>query len=150
MSPQPTSRHLVPRLCATAILLGTTGCAQLPPDHSPHYSYVAVPSPYRPDRPHYVLAPDACLVSDPTDQGYFGPRLPPGCANAHNLQQMAERERDLVHGRRLGAAPAGPSVRAAQQYLNGGEGPLGAGVVRPGISAPAAAPSVEPQRPRKD
>jgi hypothetical protein len=143
-------RRLPIRLCIAAVLLGIEGCSQLPPDYSPHYGYVPVVSPQRPDRIRYVLVPDACRVADPTDPGYFGPLLPPGCANAYNLQRMAERERDLVRGRPLGAAPAAPSVRAAQKYLYGAEGPLGGATGRPGLGGGTApSTSVEPQQVRK-
>ena len=58
--------------------------------------------------------------------------LPAGCANDYNLLHMAEREGDLLRGRRLGAAPAAPSARAAEKYIYGGDGPLGAGISDPG------------------
>ena len=45
---------------------------------------------------------------------------------------MAEREGDLLRGRRLGPAPAAPSARAAQKYIYGTEGSLGAGISDPG------------------
>jgi len=111
------------------LLLPLTACAQVPPDYSPGYSYVAVASPKRPDRVRYVLAPDACLTPDPTDE-QLGLRPPPGCANAANLLAMAERKRDVVDPRRLGAAPAAPAARAAQRYLYGSREALGAGVGR--------------------
>jgi hypothetical protein len=57
-------------------------------------------------------------VADPTDT-QLGPRLPPGCANNANLLAMTEHKRDVVHGRKLGAAPASPSARAAQRYIYG-------------------------------
>jgi hypothetical protein len=100
---------------------------QQPPDYSPDYASVPVVAPN--GRTRYVLVPRACLVADETEPPFLGPHLPPGCANAHNLQRMAERQSDLVHGRPLGAAPAAPSARAAQQYIYGEKGiALGGGL----------------------
>jgi hypothetical protein len=134
-------------LCLPAVLLAA--CADFPPpDYSPEYSYVAVPSPRRPDRVRYVLVPDACLTPDPTAAERVGPLLPPGCANAYNLLRMADRERDLVKGRKLGRAPAQPSIRAAQKYLSGAEaGTLGASSSQPGGNP--ATPQEEEVQPSK-
>jgi hypothetical protein len=124
------------RLTVSAIaVLALAACAQLPPDYSPHYVQVPVVSPDRPHRAaRYELVPEACLVADPTDT-QLGPRLPPGCANNANLLAMTEHKRDVVHGRKLGAAPASPSARAAQRYIYGPprqppqpQGTLGGGV----------------------
>ncbi|RWO33122.1 MAG: hypothetical protein EOS08_07860, partial [Mesorhizobium sp.] len=41
------------------------------------------------------------------------------------LQRMAESQRDLVEGRRMGAAAAAPTANAARRYLNGEEAPMG-------------------------
>jgi hypothetical protein len=120
------------------------GCAELPPDVPPGYSYVPVASLTRPGRVDYVLAPDACLTPDPTDF-QLGPRLPPGCANAANLEAMVERKRDLVHGRRLGPAPAAPSARAAQHYIYGTRRYLGAGVPPATATNAPGASSTEPE-----
>jgi len=134
------------RLSACAIgLLSLAACAPLPPDYSPHYVYVPVASPARPDRVHYVLVPESCLIPDPTDD-LLGPRLPPGCANASNLLAMAERKRDLVRGRKLGPAPAAPSARAAQHYIYGTpQRPLGAGVGTETPLNPPAGSTTEPE-----
>jgi hypothetical protein len=134
------------RLVSISLLLGTallSACTPgFPPDYSSEYSYVAVESPH--GRVHNVLVPDACLTPDPTAAIKNGPLLPPGCANAYNLQRMAEREHDLVKGRKLGRAPAEPSARAAQRYLNGAEqGPLGAG-------AASAQPGGMPSTPQEE
>src|SRR5258708_4315258 len=149
MSFHLNSRHLSSRLfarltgCAIALLV-PAACAELPPDYSPHFVHVPVVSPTRPDRVvRYELVPEACLVPDPTDT-QLGPRLPPGCANNANLLTMAERKRDVVHGRKLGAAPAAPSARAAQRYIYGTRGSLGAGVATPGPAVAPAAVSTEP------
>jgi hypothetical protein len=134
-----TPKHLV------IMLLPLAGCAQLPPDYSPNYSYVPVVAPD--GRVRYVLAPDACLTPDPTDR-QLGPRLPPGCANAANLLAMADRKRDVVQGRKLGLAPAAPAARAAQRYIYGprdSREPLGAGVGRPGLGIAPAGTTVEPE-----
>jgi len=133
------SRRLNLLMCIVVTLPLLTACAALPPDYSPNYVYVPVASPARPDRARYVLTPEACLVPDPTDMQLLGPTLPPGCANASNLLAMVERKRDVVHGRKLGPAPAAPSARAAQKYIYGERGYLGAGVATPtAVVAPAA------------
>jgi hypothetical protein len=133
------------RLTGPAVAaLALSACA-MPPDYSPHYVQMPVVSP---DRPHrvvrYELVPEACLTPDPTDT-QLGPRLPPGCANNANLLAMVERKRDVVQGRKLGAAPASPSARAAKKYVYGSqEGPLGAGVNGPSsASVPPPATSSE-------
>lgn len=111
---------------AALAVLTVTACAPLPPEYSPHYVQVPVESQKRPGKVHYELVPEACLNPDPSDTGLGGPRLPPGCANNANLLAMVERKKDLVTGRKLGPAPAGPSARAADAYLNGpspGSGP---------------------------
>jgi hypothetical protein len=113
--------------------LALSACA-IPPDYSPHYVQAPVVSPERPHRVvRHELVPEACLTPDPTDT-QLGPRLPPGCANNANLLAMVEHKRDVVHGRKLGAAPASPSARAAQKYIYGtppAAPPLGAGVNAP-------------------
>jgi hypothetical protein len=108
--------------------------AQQPPDYSPDYTRMAVVAPN--GRTRYVLVPKACLGPDPTEPPFLGPHLPPGCANAHNLQRMAERQSDLVHGRPLGAAPAAPTARAAQEYIYGTKGTLGGGLPRASGTTP--------------
>lgn len=128
-----------------AVPLVVSACAELPPAYSPDYVTVT--------RVHYNQvtrrpAPLACLTPDPTVEDTaaeeLGEHIPPGCANAYNLQRMVEREGDLFKGRRLGKAPAAPSVRAAQKYLNGGaEPPLGGSLAAPPRSAMS---SSEPER----
>jgi hypothetical protein len=143
-------------LYLAAALLALGGCS-LPPDYSPNYSYIPVPAPTakHPDRVEYVLAADACLLPDPTAATPTGPLLPPGCANAYNLQRMADREHDLVEGRKLGRAPAAPSARAAEKYIYGAQGPLGASVGKPGgggaqpTTQDEAAPNPSEQMPKK-
>jgi hypothetical protein len=128
-------RHFC-RVASPAIaLLALAACADLPPDYSPNFAQVPVVSPDRVVR--YQLVPEACLVPDPTDT-QLAPRLPPGCANNANLLAMVEQKRDVVHGRKLGAAPAAPSARAAQRYIYGTRGQLGAAV---GTSAPPVTPA---------
>jgi hypothetical protein len=154
MSDHLSCRHLTPgsfnsrrfaRAAGSALaLLVLAGCADLPPDYSPHFAQVPVVSPAQPDRVvRYEFVPEACLVADPTDT-QLGPRLPPGCANNANLLAMVERKRDVVHGRKLGAAPAAPSARAAQRYIYGTRGQLGAGVGQPGPAVAPAAVTTEP------
>jgi hypothetical protein len=147
MSRHLNSRHFR-RLAGCAIgLSALAACADLPPDYSPHFAQVPVVSPARPDRAvRYELMPEACLVPDPTDT-QLGPRLPPGCANNANLLAMAEHKRDVVHGRELGPAPAAPSARAAQRYIYGTRGQLGAAVGTPSPAVSPAAVSTEPAPP---
>jgi hypothetical protein len=115
-------------LALAAPLLG--GCAQIP--SAPSTQFVSVPlavtDRYGITRMHPVTWPEACLIPDQTAEPLFGQSLPPGCANAYNLLHMTEQRGDLARGRQLGAAPAAPAVRAAQRYIYGSEGPLGAGV----------------------
>lgn len=109
-----------------------SGCVtESPPDYSPDYRYVATASSSgEKGASGSVLVPEACLA-EPSDQEpppggtrftkvpAVGPHLPPGCANAYNLQRMAESQKDLIEGRKMGAAPAAPSVRAARRYIDG-------------------------------
>jgi hypothetical protein len=131
-------------LALAAPLLG--GCAQIP--SVPSSEFVTVPVPitdrYGITRMRAVTWPEACLTPDPTAEPILGETLPPGCANAYNLLRMTEHQEDLVRGRKLGAAPAAPAVRAAQKYIYGGEGPLGAGVSPTGgVTATPPDPSKE-------
>lgn len=137
----------MPRLSAVYLGLAVaasalTGCApplpgssvywgtfpEQPPDYSPDYTRVPVVD--QRGRTRYVLVPKACLTPDQTEPLLMGPHLPPGCANAHNLQRMAESQSDLVQGRPLGAAPAAPTARAAQEYIYGTKGTYGGGLAR--------------------
>ncbi|WP_048647057.1 hypothetical protein [Nitratireductor soli] len=118
--------------------LALAGCNPAPPDYSPGYSYVAADGFADSSKTAggAILVPDACL-SDPADPTpspaatpgtivpQLGPHLPPGCANAYNLQRMVESERDLVEGRHPGPASAAPTARAARKYLYGKDSPLG-------------------------
>lgn len=119
-------RQIVMRCCLVLTALGASGCMQTPGDYSPNYSYVSVVSEKNPGRVKKVLVPDACFAASETeDVDRDGkPRLPPGCANAFNLQRMAEREGDLVRGRPLSKAPGAVSARAVQKYLNKEGSPL--------------------------
>lgn len=103
-----------------------SACGQMPPDVSPHYVRVPVVSPDAPGKVRYVLVPEACLTRDPTARTPLGETLPPGCANAYNLLRMAERKGDTERGRPLGKAPAVKTAKAAQKYLDGDTGTLGA------------------------
>ncbi len=111
-------------------LMVLSGCTQTPDsssDYSPGYSHVSMKLKKGEET---VLVPDACLEA-PADSAKpeagtvhtivsdTGAHLPPGCANAYNLQRMAERQRDLVEGRRMGSAAAAPSVNAARRYRDG-------------------------------
>ncbi|MFE0014570.1 hypothetical protein ACFWXH_06985 [Mesorhizobium sp. NPDC059054] len=115
------------------LLCGCVGNTKPEQDYSPGYSYVATGSGGSDKSASgSVLAPNACL-NDPVDDDNppsassasltqisgVGSHLPPGCANAYNLQRMVESQRDLVEGRRMGPAAAGPTARAARRYLDG-------------------------------
>jgi hypothetical protein len=121
-------------------ILLLAGCANNPQqraDYSPGYSYVSTDTGgSEKSVGGSVLAPNACLAepidedkpaaaTDLTVVSGVGAHLPPGCANAYNLQRMAESQRDLVEGRRMGPAPAAPTARAARRYLDGEEEPMG-------------------------
>ncbi|TWH00090.1 hypothetical protein L598_001100000060 [Mesorhizobium sp. J18] len=132
------SSYHAARTMAMLSLLTAAGCASAPPDHSAGYSYVSTNSFTDTGKGvgGSILVPDACL-GEPADSSpqpaqtigtvvpQLGPHLPPGCANAYNLQLMAENQRDLVEGRRLGPAPAAPTVRAARRYIYGEEEAIG-------------------------
>jgi hypothetical protein len=139
------SRHL----CFATALFALAGCADIPPDHEATYSYYPVPAPTarHPDRVRYVLVPDSCQIPDPTAAVPTGLYLPPGCANDHNLLRMTERQQDIVKGRPLGRAPAAPTARAAQRYINGGDMPLGASAGKPGGATPATTEEESAQTP---
>ncbi|WP_237683899.1 hypothetical protein [Pseudaminobacter soli (ex Zhang et al. 2022)] len=124
-------RHSLPLI--VLLSLGVAGCQTEPqPDYSPGYSYVSTGGDSAKSANGSILAPDSCLGepadTDPslastsqTISPPLGPHLPPGCANAYNLQRMAESQRDLVEGRRMGPARGAPGVRAAKRYLYGEE-----------------------------
>ena len=118
-----------------------------PQDYSPGYSYVATaPGGSRKERRRFGACA-GCLLgraggrrsicplrADLTIVSGVGTHLPPGCANAYNLQRMVESERDLIEGRRIGPAAGAPTVRAARRYLYGDElliGGANAGTTEP-------------------
>lgn len=116
----------------SCLLVGLAGCvSEMPQDYSPHYRYVATAGDASGKGvAGSVLAPEACLgaPADTLKPGAdefmtivpsVGPHLPPGCANAYNLQRMVESRKDLIEGRQMGPAPAAPTVRAARRYLDG-------------------------------
>lgn len=114
---------------AAAAGLAVAACSSNPPNpYSPGYSRIAVTDDAAADgrirkgydRPGAVrrtaLVPDACITPDTGADPLY---LPSGCANALNLQQMAERERDLERGQDPGPSMAAPTARAARAYING-------------------------------
>jgi hypothetical protein len=139
----------------TLPLLAIAGCVKAVDreDYSPGYSYVATAGGGSgKGADGSVLVPDACL-GEPADNHPLpadtrltvipdvGPHLPPGCANAYNLQRMAERQRDLVEGRHMGAAPGAPTARAARRYIHGDEQPFGPPTPPPQETEVAPAPA---------
>jgi hypothetical protein len=130
-------RATVLRFAALAAVTLTFGACRdeapeaslVPSDYSPNYTRVSVVS--EDGHTKRALVPEACITPDDQSPADTGPqRLPPGCANNYNLQQMAARKRDLTKGRALGAAPAAPTARAAQRYIDGREQPVLGGGVR--------------------
>ncbi|TGQ32462.1 hypothetical protein [Mesorhizobium sp. M00.F.Ca.ET.216.01.1.1] len=119
------------------LLAGCVNSPQQQQDYSPGYSYVSTETGgSEKGVSGSVLAPDACLAEPADDDNSaaktdltivsgVGSHLPSGCANAYNLQRMAESQRDLVEGRRMGPAAAAPTARAARRYLDGEEAPIG-------------------------
>ncbi|WP_245492976.1 MULTISPECIES: hypothetical protein [unclassified Mesorhizobium] len=119
-----------------AALVGCVNGKPPPEDYSSGYSYVSTNASSQKGTDSAVLAPDACLdepadlppspaATDLTIVSDVGPHLPAGCANAYNLQRMAESQRDLVEGRRMGSAAAAPTARAARRYIYGEDTPVG-------------------------
>ncbi|MGH6861613.1 MAG: hypothetical protein ACRECY_15270 [Phyllobacterium sp.] len=112
------------------VLLGSfgvlAGCVGNPPQpYSPNYSYISTNG----GKPGVVrkgyekeagagatLVPDACITPDTAEYPLY---LPSGCSNNLNLQHMAARKQDLLHGREMGPAMAAPVARAAQTYIDG-------------------------------
>lgn len=141
--------HLVRSAAAAAVVCLLGACNEYepetslvqPPDYSPHYTHLPVVN--EQGRTKRVLVPEACIIEeDAKSPAQMGDRrLPSGCANAYNLQRMAERKRDLTHGRPLSAAPAGPATRAAQKYLDGRDTPPLGGAVREDVFGAATTPS---------
>lgn len=143
------------RAAFTLPLVALAGClnnATPPPDYSPGYSYVSTDTSGSSAKGvgGAVLAPNACLAepadtvpspaaTDLTIVPELGPHLPPGCANAYNLQRMVESQRDLVEGRRMGPAAAAPTVRAARRYLYGEDTPIGGAGPEPVAAEPPLA-----------
>lgn len=121
---------------ACTALAGCLNGKPPPEDYSSGYSFIATNAGSQKGTDGAVIAPDACLNQpadiDPSPAATHltivsgvGPHLPPGCANAYNLQRMAESQRDLVEGRRMGPAGGAPTARAAQRYIYGEHVPIG-------------------------
>ncbi|WP_244423896.1 hypothetical protein [Phyllobacterium sp. YR531] len=118
-----TGLHLLVVLGAS-VLAGCTGTKIQP--YSPNYSYLDTGGTSRPGvvRKGYdseraaMLVPDACITPDTGEDPMY---LPSGCANNLNLQHMAAKKQDLMHGREMGPAMAAPVARAAQNYIEGTE-----------------------------
>lgn len=118
-------RRILLSSAGVALTLLAGGCVRYPSDYSPHYQSVPLGLSAASGRERHVSVPDACLAYA-EEIGPAGERLPAGCANAINLMQMVESERDLFRGRKLGPAPAAPAATAAQRYLYGTDGASGA------------------------
>lgn len=111
--------------------------SELPPDYSPRYTTMSVVTPS--GREKRVIVPEACLTPDKESEAEMGPpRIAPGCANNWNTQQMAERKKDVVRGRRMDKAPAVTVARPAQRYLDGQSGALGGASEGVGSGSPQA------------
>lgn len=61
-----------------------------------------------------AIVPNTCRAQ-PGESGVVA--LPAGCANDLNLQAMVVDPRDLLHGREMGPAQAGPVAAAARERL---------------------------------
>jgi len=121
------------RFLALAMAALVAGCANPPPDVSANYQVLYLPAEAPGRRPTAIIAPEACLQPDPTRYPFdIDPHLPPGCANAYNLERMVERKADLFQGRKPGPAAAATVARAARRYLDGDENPLGGAFERDG------------------
>ncbi|WP_348601484.1 hypothetical protein [Phyllobacterium sp. SB3] len=111
-------------VASTAALSGCMGTKIQP--YSPNYSYIDTGGTSKPGvvRKGYdseraaMLVPDACITPDTGEDPMY---LPSGCANNLNLQHMAAKKQDLMHGREMGPAMAAPVARAAQNYIEGTE-----------------------------
>lgn len=130
------------RLLALALAALAGGCANPPPDISANYQVLYLPADAPGARPTAIVAPEACLQPDTTRYPFeMDPHLPPGCANAYNLERMVERKADLFQGRKPGPAAAAPVARAARRYLDGDETPLGGAFDRDGRRNSRRAPA---------
>ncbi|EKF17678.1 hypothetical protein [Nitratireductor pacificus] len=126
-------RSITTKAAFLIVLALPAGCVNAKPDmpeQASGYSYVYGPPSNASAKSvgGGMLVPNACLA-EPADGpspaateltivSGLGAHLPPGCANAYNLQRMVESERDLVEGRRMGPAAAAPVARAARRYLH--------------------------------
>lgn len=130
------------RILPFAMAAVAAGCANPPPDISANYQVLHLPADVPGARSTAIVAPEACLRPDPTRYPFeMDPHLPPGCANAYNLERMVERKADLFQGRRPGPAAAAPVARAARRYLDGDETPLGGAFDRDGRRNTSRAPA---------
>lgn len=112
-----------PRLLFLLVAFTLAGCQSPaerdPLPYSPNYHVVQSPGAVTKGYENQTagrLVPDACVTPDVTEDPMY---LPPGCANNMNLLLMAERQNDLLQGRKTGPAMAAPVVRAAQNSING-------------------------------
>ncbi|WP_198539734.1 hypothetical protein [Rhizobium sp. LCM 4573] len=121
-SPMITSPRAVAIIAIALTPLALAGCQNSvqrdPLPYSPNYHMTAAAGPVSKgyEKQAGRLVPDACVTPDVTEDPLY---LPPGCANNMNLQLMAERQSDLVRGRRTGPAMAAPVVRAARHSIDG-------------------------------
>lgn len=95
-------------ICVVA-LSSMFGCTTMSEsDYSARYVSVIGPG----GRIAYV--PSTCLADAKARPGGY---LPPGCANALNLQGMVVDQRDLLHGQEMGPAFVAPAAAAVERYL---------------------------------
>lgn len=102
--------------CVPLVML-LSGCVSSmgPATWESGYRQVSVVTTEEGDALRQAILPNTCWVS-PGEKGVVP--LPPGCANDLNLQWMVERPRDLLRGREMGPARAGPVGAAANEYLD--------------------------------
>lgn len=106
-----------------ALLTGTLGgCVSSmgPISWETGYRQIEEVSPDDPDALRWAILPNTCRAG--FDERGVIP-LPPGCANDLNLQWMVERPEDLLRGREMGPARAGPVGAAARELLEDRERP---------------------------
>lgn len=113
-------RFLLRLGCAIGAFVGLSAFGndpELPADYAPGYSRMEIIKPN--GRIGHALVPNPCMSEEKPPMAQLGePKLPLGCANAYNLEQMVERKEDLVKGRKLGPASPMSAARAAVKYLN--------------------------------